>query len=447
MEKPTKKFSINARKFFVTLNKTEQTKEIVAQKLKERYREQIKCLIIARETYKENPGHHIHIGIEFNKKKRITNHREFDNLFTKTEVKRGAHASIESMKGTMQETEKYLRKEDTDPLIVGEIEADQKKEKLTDEIAKMIMEGKDDEEITLLHPGFMMMNSKRIDDFRKKCEMWKERKKEVTWKILQRTENMSQEEKDVQDWLNQNILQERVHKQQQLFITGFPNSGKTLLVNVLESQLRIFHMPTQEQFYDGWKDDAYDLIVFDEWNQIHHQHSWLMKLLEGGPNRMRSKGGSTLKRNRVPIIILTNYQWNQLYPDGEKKIEGQAMEARILKVDLVDQLTQEKISLRMEKIFPAAMEAAMEQKETEQNQSPSQDQERTSDLLTSTHGETRTVTGQGTSTTSPTQESRSWISTQGGFLRDEEPEEEVSDIIEIPSDDDITGWPDGNFSD
>lgn len=350
MEAP-KKFRCNAKKHFVTFNKTETTKEWMAEKIKEKWGNQIKAMIIARETYKETEGHHIHLGIEWHKKKNIKDANLFDFLFM--EGKRSQHASIEAMHGSMKQTKEYLSKEDKDPLVIGELsETGEKKKGMTTLIAEAIAEGKTDQEINNMNPGFYLMHGKRIKEYRRETENWKNKDKKVDWEELVPIDGMTDQELEVQRWLNENIRKERRHKQAQLMIVGSPNSGKTSLVIALDSLVRIYWMPTQEQFYDGWGDDDYDLAVFDEWNNVHHQHAWLMKLLEGGPSRMRYKGGSALKRNYLPIMILTNYTIAEMY---SKKVEEQALRARIKLVDCTDPLTMETVFLRQEVILTRAL--------------------------------------------------------------------------------------------
>ena len=69
----------------------------------------------------------------------------------------------------------------------------------------------------------------------------------------------------IAEWLNDNLFEQREHKQKQLWIWGPTGNGKTYLWDTfLEKYCNIFLIPDDDRFMGKWKDDQYDLAVFDE---------------------------------------------------------------------------------------------------------------------------------------------------------------------------------------
>lgn len=67
-----------------------------------------------------------------------------------------------------------------------------------------------------------------------------------------------------------------------------------------------------EDFYDFYDDDQYDLIVLDEFKgqkTIQHMNRWL----DGQKMTIRKKGSQGLKTKNLPIIIISNYSPQEVY--------------------------------------------------------------------------------------------------------------------------------------
>jgi len=92
-------------------------------------------------------------------------------------------------------------------------------------------------------------------------------------------------------------------KSPKLYIWGPPNVGKTTLLQQYDSRF-IFHAPDNND-WSGFNDSFYKLIVFDE---FHGQVplSTLLKLMQGSPTRLNTKGGSIDCTKNMPMIFLSN---------------------------------------------------------------------------------------------------------------------------------------------
>ena len=103
----------------------------------------------------------------------------------------------------------------------------------------------------------------------------------------------------------------RPFKSKQLLLVGAPNTGKTSLINALESYYPIYHMDVSNWF-PRYSDGVYPLI---SWNQFKLKggmtHTTLLKYLEGCPIDLQYKGGSALRRDNQLIIMTSNMTLQQ----------------------------------------------------------------------------------------------------------------------------------------
>jgi hypothetical protein len=133
--------------------------------------------------------------------------------------------------------------------------------------------------------------------------------------------NPTEAQGEVVDWLNTNLFQERTFgatlpdgspRFQPLMIIGPTAHGKSTLAHALSRFCRIYHLPMDEPFYDLYQDDAYDLVIIEEYrNQKTIQ--FMNAFVDGLPLTLRQKGAQYVKRRNLPVIMLTNYEPDQQY--------------------------------------------------------------------------------------------------------------------------------------
>lgn len=114
------------------------------------------------------------------------------------------------------------------------------------------------------------------------------------------------------EWVNSNVCQPRQFRSPQLFLHGPPRTGKTSFLRLLEKRIRVYYMPIDEDFYDEYEDENFDLICFDEFKgqkTIQVMNRWL----DGQTMSIRKKGRQGLKRKNLPFIILSNFSPCQCY--------------------------------------------------------------------------------------------------------------------------------------
>jgi len=117
-------------------------------------------------------------------------------------------------------------------------------------------------------------------------------------------------------WMMNNMTGTRTFGKKQLWIAGPTMVGKTTFANKLAEMFRIYWVP-DEDFYDDYVDQNYDLIIFDE---FRHQKTilWMNRFCDGSICPLRQKGRQTVKRLNHPIIVLSNFRMRDCYPNVEE---------------------------------------------------------------------------------------------------------------------------------
>jgi len=137
------------------------------------------------------------------------------------------------------------------------------------------------------------------------------------------------------EWLETNILQTRLPRQKQLWLYGPPGVGKTRLIGLLRTMLRVYDMPRDEDFYDAYEDGLYDLVILDEFKhqkRLQFLNAWC----DGQPLPLRLKGSQTVKTDNLPFIIVSNFSPEQCYKEG---VGRDALVDRLSIVEVRENLT------------------------------------------------------------------------------------------------------------
>jgi len=141
-QKKTKQFQ--GQRWFLTYPQNNTPKEIAMERLKERFKDNLKGVLIAQESHKDgNP--HLHVMILLNKKLAFVNPSYFDFVCSK----HGDYAMVKNVFAAVN----YLHKQDQQPLSFGtipdpnplhsktsasnEVSTSQKKLKLSDQVSNL----------------------------------------------------------------------------------------------------------------------------------------------------------------------------------------------------------------------------------------------------------------------------------------------------------------------
>ncbi len=199
---------------------------------------------------------------------------------------------------------KYLEKEDTSPYVEGvDLRESIGSVGKFDSVAMRILSGDSIMDMVRTEPGFCLQNLQRIRQFQTQTRAmrWEpEPEPTLNW-------NLNPQDRRIMRWLGMNLQTKRLFKTLQLYIHGPPNHGKTTLIMHLQKYLRIYRPIRSSEYFDGYSDQDFDLIVFDEFNGDYIKFSILKVLLDGQTVLLNQKFGSVEKKINQPIIILANH--------------------------------------------------------------------------------------------------------------------------------------------
>lgn len=139
----------------------------------------------------------------------------------------------------------------------------------------------------------------------------------------------------LQGWAQQ-ALDRRQPRPLHLWLHGETGLGKSFFVEQLSWFARLFYVPMDEDFYDGYEDGAYDLAVFEEM-KAQKKVQWLNKFLDPAPVYLRVKGSQVMKTDFLPCIFLSNLLPHEAYHHLYALNNGvyAALRRRLLVVSLV----------------------------------------------------------------------------------------------------------------
>lgn len=186
------------------------------------------------------------------------------------------------------------------------------------------------EEIDKKYPQFVLLHKKKLEDYLTFQNQLKEKNSKKAWEPHILPLDTSSPNFTIWNWINMNIKTKRKFKEKQLYIWGPPNLGKTSLIIYLETMLTVYWVPMDEEFYDDWLDNHYDLAVLDEFKG-QKTVQWLNRFLQGGPMSIRKKGSQSRKTQNIPVMILSNYSLEDCYKKmAEQNIERlESLKARL----------------------------------------------------------------------------------------------------------------------
>lgn len=322
-----KTYKIDRKNMFFTFPRSEISTESLINGLLtyDRFISNIDCIIIGAEEHKDGSPH-LHclimckgtVSIQIIDLKKHLNIKHFNDA-----------GRIRRMKDTL----KYVCKDGhvtTFPTNLnwkGMLKnAEQKKSLKTDMVLDKLKEVPHDTDIddfltdlgeTELG-GFVAFHTKPISDYfkiyhgtmKKRSHVAPSLPSEITSWIL----GQNHPTVDIWSWLSTVLKKEMKLGDKHLYIWGPTMSGKSSLINYLkEIGWNLYFIPKGEDFFDGIKDEKWDLAIADEVRgkdqTIQFWNSWCDKFM---PLKQKGKQ-SYLKSRIIPTILLSNYSPTGLF--------------------------------------------------------------------------------------------------------------------------------------
>lgn len=308
----SKKFRLQGKQLFLTYPQCLQLKEDVLKKVCALFKQNLVYAIVSQELH-QTGDKHLHIVISLKNRIDWTNMSKMDALTGK----RGNYQTCRSLIATV----KYVVKDGCYCAHGVDVEEflKQSKQKKSTQFALTVMQHGIDQ-VNELDPGFVLMNLHKLQAYQAYVSNLKEKENKLSLASYQATYTGTDLSIiGITEWLNANLfaLGIKKFKSPQLYIYGDPNMGKTTLINnLMDLGVRVYYLPS-ESYYCSYDDDAYDLIVLDEFKaqkKIQELNRWL----DGSQFPVARKGTFPfIKKKNLPFIILSNYSVAECYKNTD----------------------------------------------------------------------------------------------------------------------------------
>ncbi len=320
MPPPPTPFRLQAKHLFLTYPKCDESKEVALASIISKLDPD--WAVVAEEQHKDDTPH-LHCLVVLKKLRHFRNCKLLDSIT-------GKHGDYQSARDLVKVLS-YIAKMsvycayhiNVATYLANSIARKKARGKSkSDLVAGRISDGASLIDIDLQFPGYFMMHKRKIEDYASWSALKRQRQSKLSWKVPPRDISCSfPEEQDILFWIIKNIKAERIFKQEQLWVWGPRGTGKTSLITWLEKFLTIYYVP-HEDFDDEWEDGMYDLAVIDEFKGTR-KITWMNRFVQGGSMRIRKKGSQGMKRENIPVIVLSNYCIQDAYsmnvPDNAKQ--------------------------------------------------------------------------------------------------------------------------------
>lgn len=292
------KFQLRAKNVSLTYPQCPLDKELVSKRFRDLCGDNLIGSITVRELHADGNAH-LHAYLRFHNTFSTRDERYFDID--------DYHPNVQPTRNWKNWVAYCLKSDDTpvlDNLDLNDLNK-QPSERLTDVIARRLLEGDTGNSLLSSYPGFLLSNLRKIREFESLAARLLIRNSKQDWSTVQSLLGDNNPSQEIAAWLTANIRKERPLRTKQLWIYGPPGSGKTTLVMELEKYLSVYWVPQDMEYFLEGFDDGYDLIVFDEMKS-QKKLTWLNQFIVGQPMIVNIKGSSIHKKRNVPVLFLSN---------------------------------------------------------------------------------------------------------------------------------------------
>lgn len=185
--------------------------------------------------------------------------------------------------------------------------------KKTDAVALSLINGAEINEVLIDHPGLVMMNLERLQRFR----AWHQRAQFNSIPLPKLNLNPCLQDALIMRWLALNLFGEpRTLRQPQLYLYGPPMMGKSTLISILETYLKVYKPSYRIHWWDEF-DNNTQMLVLDEFKgQL--PVTFLNTVLDGQRGVViPRRNGDFVKNVNIPVIVLSNYPPYEVYQSNE----------------------------------------------------------------------------------------------------------------------------------
>lgn len=236
-------------------------------------------------------------------------------------------------------------------------------EKVSVAVYKMFQSGENMERVLERHPSYAMANFKHLEYIRSKVQFYKAQPELKDWKTVTSDSRWNPKYTDKLDitypvqwskylpdkslalmiWMLINVRNpDRRVNQRHLWITGDTGIGKSFTFKCFGDYLRIY--PCRN--WNNWADydsKQFDLIVLDEFNggqtelTERKNPQFLNSLCDCADIYLNVKHGHYYKRDRMPIVVLSNSSITECFPreEGFTEIIQRTVKRRFIELNFM----------------------------------------------------------------------------------------------------------------
>lgn len=336
-------FRLNCKNFFLTYPQCDYSKDLCLENIRTFFTpEDIEFAVVAKERHGDGEPH-LHAVVSLKQRRDIRNSRALDVLSG------GKHGNYKSCRKLVAAVRYVTKDSDYVALNLNVDEylrlASRKQNTKSAIVAGMLMDGNSLTEINQEMPGFVMMNLKKIQEYQAFLDLTRIRENllgidALTWEVLEghyirNEKQLPETHAEIMTWLLNSIGQPGRIGDKHLWVSGGTGLQKTSFFTRLGKFISIYWPPRNEDFYNNYSDDAYDLVVFDEF-KANKDIQFMNNFLDGSPMTLRTKGGQVVKKKRIPTVVLANFEVDELYRVGGDMhaFESAAIKRRFLEITI-----------------------------------------------------------------------------------------------------------------
>lgn len=329
-------FRFQAITLYATFPQCDTPKEKIVENLKSsRWSEKTDWWIVCNELHQDG-NTHSHILIKFKAKIHERDSHFADFLSQNGAISTRKHGNYQCARDVHKVIE-YIKKTGN---YIDSGNLPSRTEKISTVFAKKLVGGSSLKELLDLDPGYCLANCRKIRDFKtllEEVEEEEEGKNLIQLPIPIQIPDVDDSIAQVVNWCNTNLFnRKRPIRSKQLWIKSGIGYGKTTWLSVLQRFVRCYIVGYERDTFDDYRDNKYDLIVFDEYKN-QKKLEFLNSLIDGQQKRLDQKYGGTVKKVNLPVVFLSNYLPIEAYTKAAT-ITLDAFIDRLLVVELTSPL-------------------------------------------------------------------------------------------------------------
>ncbi len=306
---------LRAKYVLLTFPACDRSKEVALEAIKSLLTDQLEWAIVCEEAHQDGTPH-LHVIAAHVTRFQIGDPSYFDEVG-------GKHGNYKPITRTLCKAVKYVIKDGN--YIDYNINAKElirlREAKLSSVYAilsKKIHAGLSIQDLDLEHGGFMLNHLRKVKEYVDFVEQNKLVEDEKQARLpLGTPQGLGTQDSLIADWIIENVRKPRFLGDLNLWIFGGTGLGKTHLKEQLMSRLRVYVLPYDGNWFDDYADGKYDLMVVDEF-KAQYKIQQMNRLLGSEITTLNRRGRPPVHcRDRLPVLVLSNYDVSGCYSKTE----------------------------------------------------------------------------------------------------------------------------------